>query len=143
MPGGASLHPPSTRRRTTISAKVFVGNLNFYTTESELTDLLSEAGSIVDVYLPADRVTGRPRGFAFVEFSSEAESARAIELFDGYELGGRNIRINAAEDRPQRSGPRPFRPSAPGAGPDIPGGGGRPYRPKGSRRGKRAQKRSL
>ncbi|MCP4662778.1 MAG: RNA-binding protein [bacterium] len=127
-----------------MSAKVFVGNLNFYTTQGELTDLLSEAGSIVDVYLPADRVTGRPRGFAFVEFSSEAESAKAIETFDGYELGGRNIRINAAEDRPQRSGPRPFRPSAPGGGGgDAPGGGGRPYRPKGSRRGKRAQKRSL
>ncbi len=95
------------------------------------------------MYLPADRVTGRPRGFAFVEFSSEAESSKAIELFDGYELGGRNIRVNAAEDRPQRSGPRPFRPSAPGSGPDPAGGGGRPYRPKGSRRGKRAQKRSL
>jgi len=141
---GDGFHPfPPTRRRIAISAKVFVGNLNFYTTESELTDLLSEAGGIVDVYLPADRVSGRPRGFAFVEFSSEAQAAKAIELFDGYELGGRNIRVNEAEDRPQRGGPRSFRPSGPNFGPDSSGGGGRPSRPKGSRRGKRAQKRSL
>ena len=77
----------------------------------------------MDVHIPTDRETGRPRGFAFVEFSTEAEAAEAIRLFDGKELGDRQLRINLAEERPARSngGGRSFGPRGGGGG----GGGGR------------------
>ncbi len=138
--GGAS-----NGRRPVISAKIFVGNLNYQTTQNELREFLKEAGEIVDVYLPSDRATGRPRGFAFVEFSSEDEAATAIEKFNGQELGGRPLRLDTAEDRPRRA---PSAPSggfqdSPGWGGDSPGGRGRPSKPKGSRRGLRGRKRSL
>lgn len=109
--------------------------------------MLSAAGEIKDVYLPSDRATGRPRGFAFVEYSSEDEAQKAIEQFDGYELAGRRLRVNAAEERggPRRRPPSPgsFGFDAPpsGFGQDRPGRG--PGKPKGSRRGMRGKKRSL
>ncbi len=126
-----------------ISAKVFVGNLSYYTTESQLADLLSEAGQVIDVYLPSDRNTGRPRGFAFVEFSSPDEAAACIEKFNEHELEGRKLNINIAEDRPKPS--RTFSPGGGGGGPRFGRGapGAKPSRPKGSRRGKRRKKRSL
>jgi RNA recognition motif-containing protein len=101
--------------------------------------LFGQVGSIVDVIIPTDRLSGRPRGFAFIEFSSEAEAQAAIQRFDGHELDGRALRVNEASERP----PRP-----PGFGPP-PGRGGfggddRPFRPlkaKGSRRHLRARKR--
>ena len=128
-----------------MSSKVFVGNLNYETTQTQLQELLGEVGEIKDVYLPADRVTGRPRGFAFVEFSSPEEAKLAIEKFNDHELGGRKLRINEAEDRPRRgpsgSSGGGFQPSY---GDDNVYGAGRPPgRPKGSRRGMRGKKRSL
>jgi RNA recognition motif-containing protein len=114
--------------------------------------LLSAAGQIVDVHIPTDRDTGRPRGFAFVEFSTEAEAQEAIRLFDGKELGDRQLRINIAEDRPPRSNEgRSFGPRGGGGGGGGGGrgggggggGGGKPFKSKGSRRGLRARKRSL
>lgn len=137
-----------------ISAKVFVGNLSYFTTQTDLAGLLSEAGEIVDIYLPADRRTGRPRGFAFVEFSNEDEAAACIEKFNEHELEGRKLNINEAEDRPRRpSGGRSFGgPPGGGGGGGFGGGGGgggggfkgaRRPKPKGSRRGKRGKKRSL
>jgi cold-inducible RNA-binding protein len=124
---------------------VFVGNLSFRTTQDELTAYLSQAGQIVDVHIPTDRESGRPRGFAFVEFSSEAEAAEAIKLFDGKELGGRSLKVNAAEDRAPRGGggPRPHRFQGDGGDRPFGGGGGKPFKNKGSRRGLRARKRSL
>jgi RNA recognition motif-containing protein len=147
-----------------ISTKVFVGNLSFSTTKEELTTLLNEAGRVVNVHLPTDRETGRPRGFAFVEFSQPGEAADAITRFHNREVGGRRLNVNAADDRPRR-GPSPggFRPSGPSSysasapapsfgdsqepGRDDFGYGGaaagRPFKNKGSRRGLRARKRSL
>lgn len=90
-----------------MAAKVFVGNLNFNTTKTEVQDLFSQVGAIRDVFLPMDRESGRPRGFAFVEFASDEDAAKAIEKFNGFEMGGRALRVNAAEDRPRSSGPRP------------------------------------
>ena len=90
------------RRSVAISAKVFVGNLSYQTTANELTQVLSEAGQVVDVYIPTDRVTGRPRGFAFATFSSEAEASEAIRLFNQREVGGRRLNVNQAEERPRR-----------------------------------------
>jgi cold-inducible RNA-binding protein len=119
-----------------MSAKVFVGNLSFETTKEELSAFLGEVGTIVDVFLPNDRVTGRPRGFAFVEFASDTEAANAIERFNGKELGGRSLSLNPAQER----APRPPRPPLGGMPFD---GGGRPIKNKGSRRGLRGRKRSL
>lgn len=133
-----------------MASKVFVGNLDFKTTKAEVQDLFSQAGEVRDVFLATDRETGRSRGFAFVEYTSEADAAKAIERFNGHELGGRALRVNQAEDRPRSSGPRP-RPnggygfSEPpsddfgGRGGDRFGGG----KNKGSRRNIRARKRSL
>ena len=131
-----------------MSSKVFVGNLEFSTTKGQLEELFGEVGSVVDVFLPSDRMTGRPRGFAFVEFGSEDEAAAAIQKFDGYEMGGRNLRVNAAEARSPSFGGRGggFPPGGGGGGgfgPNAPksfGGGGKS---KGSRRNLRAKKRSL
>lgn len=126
-----------------ITSKIFVGNLNYETTKEELEALLAEVGEIKDVYLPSDRVTGRPRGFAFVEFSSPEEAEEAIERFNDHELAGRKLRVNPAESRPRRapsSGGYNFGPSyGEGGG----RGGGKPSKPKGSRRGVRGKKRSL
>lgn len=122
-----------------MGSKLFVGNLDYNTTQREVEDLFSQAGSIREVFLPADRTTGRPRGFAFVEYESEEDAQAAIKKFDGYEMGGRALRVNEAEARP----PRPM------GGPSYGGGGGGgggsrfPGKPKGSRRNLRAQKRSL
>src|SRR5574342_469911 len=94
-----------------MSSKVFVGNLDFNTTRAEVQTLFSQIGEIKDVFLPTDRESGRPRGFAFVEFTSDDDAAKAIEKFNGYQLSGRALRVNAAEDRPRGGsrggGPRP------------------------------------
>ena len=103
-----------------MSAKVFVGNLDFNTTKDEVQSLFSQIGEIKDVFLPMDRESGRPRGFAFVEFASDEDAAKAIERFNGYELGGRALRVNAAEDRPRTGGGGGARGKSFGGG----GGGG-------------------
>lgn len=102
-----------------MSAKVFVGNLDFNTTKDEVQSLFSQIGEIKDVFLPMDRESGRPRGFAFVEFASDEDAAKAIERFNGYELGGRALRVNAAEDRPRTGGG-----GGGGRGKSFGGGGG-------------------
>lgn len=125
---------------------MFVGNLSFGTTPEALGRLLAEAGSVVEVYLPTDRETGRPRGFAFVQFASEAEAQGAVRLFHERELDGRRLTVNLATDRPP-AGARPVGPR-PWDGAPRPGGGDRParsrsFKRKGSRRGLRGRKRSL
>jgi RNA recognition motif-containing protein len=121
-----------------MSSKVFVGNLSFATTEQQLRELFAEAGEITSVAIPTDRMTGRPRGFAFVEFTSDEQAGAAIQRFEGQELDGRKLRVNAAEARP--AGGRGF--GGPGSfGADRPGP--RPPRSKGSRRNVRARKRSI
>lgn len=123
-----------------MSSKVFVGNLDFNTSRDEVQSLFSQVGTVRDVFLPTDRDTGRPRGFAFVEFESEEDAQKAIERFNGYELSGRALRVNAADDRP-RGGPGGQRSFGGGYG----GGGDRfpPGKSKGSRRNIRGKKRSL
>src|SRR6476469_2355489 len=109
-----------------MAAKVFVGNLDFNTTKAEVQNLFSQIGEIKDVFLPMDRESGRPRGFAFVEFASDEDAAKAIEKFNGYELSGRALRVNAAEDRPRAGGGGGGRPrqSFGGGGGGYAGGGG-------------------
>jgi cold-inducible RNA-binding protein len=127
-----------------MNAKVFVGNLNFDTTAEEVETLFAQAGEVVAVSVPTDRMTGRPRGFAFVEYTKAEDAAAAIERFSGYELGGRKLRVDEAGERPAGGGGGGARP---GGGRSFGGGGGapgpRPGRPKGSRRNVRAHKRGF
>lgn len=136
-------------RSSVISSKIFVGNIPFQTAKEELVKLLSEVGPVTDAYLPTDRATGRPRGFAFVEYATPEEAAEAIEKFNNYEFEGRRLRVNPAEDRPRSRAPRPPLPER--FSTDFSRGGSagganewsRPAKPKGSRRGLRGKKRSL
>lgn len=123
-------------------SKVFVGNLSFDTTREELEALFAPVGEITEVVVPTDRDTGRPRGFAFVTFASSDIAAQAIEKLNGAELGGRNLRVNEATEKPERSfgGGGGFGRSFGGGGRP---GGGPPSRPKGSRRNIRGRKRSI
>jgi RNA recognition motif-containing protein len=89
-----------------IIMKLFVGNLSFDTTENDLQDLFEEYGTVTEVNLVNDRVTGRSRGFAFVTFSNAAEGQTAITALEGKEFCGRNLTVNEARpkgDRPDRS----------------------------------------
>lgn len=95
-----------------------------------------------EVIIPTDRATGRPRGFAFVEFGTPEGAQQAIEQFDGKELDGRRLRVNAAEDRPARRAPA-FSGGGPPSSFDDDAPRARISRPKGSRRGLRGKKRSL
>ncbi|HUR80775.1 MAG TPA: RNA-binding protein [Thermoanaerobaculia bacterium] len=100
-----------------MGSKVFVGNLDYNTRREEVQNLFAQVGEIRDVFLPTDRETGRSRGFAFVEFANDEDAAKAIEKFNGYQLGGRALRVNAAEDRPRGAG-------GGGGGRGFGGGGG-------------------
>lgn len=90
--------------------KLFVGNLPYSTTEQELVDLFSQYGELVSVAVITDRMTGRAKGIAFVEFASEEAAAQAIEATNNMDLNGRNIMVNVArpmqprEKRPFQSG---------------------------------------
>ena len=110
-----------------MGSKVFVGNLDYNTRREEVQNLFAQVGEIRDVFLPTDRETGRPRGFAFVEFANDEDAAKAIEKFNGYQLGGRALRVNAAEDRPRGAGGggggRGFGGGGGGRGPGGGGGG--------------------
>lgn len=120
-----------------MASKVFVGNLDFKTTRDQLEALFTEVGRPVDVFLPIDRTSGQPRGFAFVEFETAEQARQAIGRFHNYEFGGRPLRVNLAEDRPQRV------PSFASGDARPSGGQGFPVKSKGSRRNLRARKRSL
>src|SRR5271169_767939 len=94
---------------------VFVGNMNFQTTEAELRALFEPFGQVTRVHIAMDRETGRARGFAFVEMPNDAEAAKAMSGLDGKEVGGRALKVNEA---------RPKGASGGGSGPRGGGGGG-------------------
>ena len=85
---------------------LFVGNVSFQTSESDLTSLFQPFGEITRVQIMTDRDTGRSRGFAFVEMTNEEDAAKAIGALNGKEVGGRALNVNEARPRPERSGPR-------------------------------------
>lgn len=99
---------------------LFVGNMSFQTTESDLRALFEPFGTITRVHLATDRETGRARGFAFVEMANDAEAAKAIAALDGKEVGGRNLKVNEARPKTQGGGGGPR-----GGGGHSGGGGGR------------------
>jgi cold-inducible RNA-binding protein len=84
--------------------KLYVGNLSFDTSESDVREALSQFGQVDDVTLITDRETGRPKGFGFVEMPNDQEAREAINALDGKDLGGRNIKVNEAKPRTERSG---------------------------------------
>lgn len=81
---------------------IFVGNLNFSTSDTAVEELFQQHGEVHSVRLINDRETGRPRGFGFVEMD-EAGANAAISALDGYELDGRNLKVNEATERKPRS----------------------------------------
>ena len=87
-----------------MSTKLFVGNLAFQTTSEDLQELFSQVGTVESASVVEDRMTGRSRGFAFVEMSTPEEAASAIEQFNGKEVGGRALKVNEAKPRENRSG---------------------------------------
>ncbi len=83
--------------------RLYVGNLPYSITEDSLCAALEEGGATVkEIHLVVDRETGRPKGFAFAEMSSDAEAQSVIQLMDGKELEGRNLTVNEARPRPER-----------------------------------------
>lgn len=78
---------------------IYVGNLSFQATPEEIKAVFAEYGRVSRVSLPADRETGRPRGFAFVEMGSEAEEDEAISALDGAEWMGRQLKVSKARPR--------------------------------------------
>jgi RNA recognition motif-containing protein len=85
---------------------LFVGNMNFQTTESDLNELFKTFGQVTRVHIAVDRETGRARGFAFVEMPNDEEAAKAVAGLDGKEVGGRNLKVNEARPKADRSAPR-------------------------------------
>ncbi len=84
--------------------KLYVGNLPFTTTEADLRALFEEHGSVESANVITDRESGRSRGFGFVEFQNESDAQDAQRALDGYDLDGRNLRVNEAQDRKRTGG---------------------------------------
>ena len=99
-----------------MSTKLFVGNLSFNVTENQLQDTFAAHGTVVETNLMMDRMSGRPRGFAFVTMSTADEAQKAIDALNGTDLDGRALTVNIAK-------PREERPPGGGGG----GGGRRDY----------------
>ena len=98
------LFSPKGERYILMSTKLYVGNLAFQTTSQELQQLFGQAGTVQSASVVEDRDTGRSRGFAFVEMSSEEEATSAIDQFNGKEVGGRALKVNEAKPRENRGG---------------------------------------
>ena len=84
--------------------KLYVGNLSFQTTSEDLQQLFAQAGTVESATVVEDRDTGRSRGFGFVEMASKEEGEKAIEQFNGTDLGGRSLTVNEARPREDRGG---------------------------------------
>jgi RNA recognition motif-containing protein len=87
-----------------MNTKLFVGNLSFNTTENDLQDAFAAHGTVTEANLMMDRATGRPRGFAFVTMSSPEEAQKAIDALNGATMDGRNLTVNEARPKEERTG---------------------------------------
>jgi RNA recognition motif-containing protein len=94
-----------------MATRLFVGNLTYGSTENDLQDYFSQAGTVVSVDIMQDRATGRSRGFAFVEMGSQADATKAVEMFHQKDFQGRTLTVNEARPREERpsGGPREYR----------------------------------
>ena len=86
------------------NSKLYVGNLSFKTTEDELRSAFGQFGAVTDVYVAMDKMTGRPRGFAFVTMGTADEAKAAAEKLNGTDLGGRQLTVNEARPKEERPG---------------------------------------
>jgi cold-inducible RNA-binding protein len=100
-----------------MESKLYVGNLPFSARDESLQELFSQAGNVVSANVITDRGSGRSKGFAFVEMSTPEEAEKAIQMFNGYSMEGRDLRVSVARPREER--PRGF-----GGDRDRRGGGG-------------------
>ena len=98
--------------------RLFVGNLSFGTTQATIEATFSACGEVREVTMPTDRETGQPRGFAFVTMGTPQAAAAAIQQLNGQTLDGRQIKVDEAQERPQRGG------GGGGGGGGFRGGGG-------------------
>lgn len=98
-----------------METKVYVGNLSYDTTEDQLRELFAQAGTVASVALIKDRDTGQSKGFAFIEMSNQSEAEKAIQTFNGYNLGSRALKVNLARPKEER-GPGGFGRGGPGGG---------------------------
>ena len=87
--------------------KLYVGNLSFETTENDLQDLFEQHGTVNEVHLMMDRMTGKSRGFAFVTMNDDEQAKSAMSATNGHELNGRALNVNEARPREERAGGRP------------------------------------
>ena len=106
------------------NSKLYVGNLSFKTTEDELRSAFSQFGTVTDLYVAMDKMTGRPRGFAFVTMGTPEEAKAATEKMNGTDLGGRQLTVNEARPK-EEGGGRGF--GGGGGGRGFGGGGGRGF----------------
>ena len=95
--------------------RLYVGNLSFHTTTDVLRQAFAGSGEVTHAHVATDRETGRSRGFGFITMADEAQAQAAIQAMNGADLDGRPLRVNEAEERPQRGG---------GGGGGFRGGGG-------------------
>jgi cold-inducible RNA-binding protein len=86
--------------------KLYVGNLSFETTENDLQDLFEKHGTVKEVHLMMDKMTGKSRGFAFITMGDATQGNAAISALNGHELNGRALNVNEARPREER--PRPY-----------------------------------
>ena len=125
-----------------MGTRLYVGNLSYDTLDDDLRTLFAENGEVASCEVMIDRQTGRSKGFAFVEMSSQDGANKAIESCNGKSFQGRELNVNEARARTER----PAQPSYGGGGAGSFGGGAsgarRPVKSKGSRRNARNQKRS-
>ena len=105
-----------------MSTKLYVGNLPYQTTETDLQTLFESAGPVANINIVRDRATGQARGFAFVEMSDAEGAQRAISELDRHEYGGRNLTVNEARPMTPRGN------GGGGGGRGFGGGGGRQRR---------------
>ncbi len=87
-----------------MEVKLYVGNLSYETSEDDLRTLFSQAGAVASVALIKDRDTGRSKGFAFIEMTTQSEAQKAISMYSGYKLNDRDLTVNMARPREERSG---------------------------------------
>ncbi len=87
-----------------MESKLYVGNLSYSTTEEDLRTLFTQAGTVASVALIKDRDSGQSKGFALVEMSNQAEAEKAISMFNGFQMGQRELKVNMARPREERGG---------------------------------------
>jgi RNA recognition motif-containing protein len=124
-----------------MATKLYVGNLPFQTTSDELKDHFAQAGSVESASVVEDRMTGRSRGFGFVEMATPEEAAAAIEQLNGKDFGGRNLTVNEARPRTDRGPGGGYGGGGNRGGGGYGGGGGGGYGGGGGRRDKDRDRR--